>query len=184
MAKKKDVKRVVDAIDKKYELVLVLQPELLESATEKKLKEFEKFLEDNGGTVDMRDNWGKRKLAYKIGPHTSGTYVAYNVTLPSTFNKELDEHMRIDKDIIRYLHLTLRDDYEYSKLEEEKIVEEPKKEEVKREERGPKKPVKTTHKADTKEAAPTEIKDKGKKADADSLDDKLDKLLEGDDLNI
>lgn len=180
MAKKKDVKRVVDAVDKKYELMLVLQPELLESATEKKLKEFEKFLEDNGGTVDMKDNWGKRKLAYKIGPHNAGTYVVYNVTLPTTFNKELDEHVRIDKDIIRFLHITLDDKYEYTKFEEEKVVEKPKKEEVRDERR----PARTTHKAESKEVKPAEIKDKGKKADAGSLDDKLDKLLEGNDLNI
>ncbi len=53
MAKKKDAARVVEAIDKKYELMLVLQPDLLESATEKKLKDFEKYLEENGGKVDM-----------------------------------------------------------------------------------------------------------------------------------
>lgn len=182
MAKKKDATRVVEAIDKKYELMLVLQPELLESATEKKLKEFEKYLEDNGGTVDMKDNWGKKKLAYKIGRFDSGTYIVYNVTLPSTFNKELDDHMRIDKDIIRFLHMSTKDNYEYAKFEEEKVVvEEPKKRET------PstfKKPAVTTHKAAPKEKAPTEIKDRGKKADAESLDDKLDKLLGGDDLNI
>ena len=180
MAKKQDAARVVDAVDKKYELMLVLQPEMLESAVDKKLRDFEKYLEENGGTVDMKDNWGKRKLAYRIGPHDAGTYVVYNVTLPTTFNRELDEHLRIDKDIIRFLHVTLKDDYQYAKFEEEKVVEKPKKEEVKED----RKPARTTHKAASKESKPAEIKDKGKKADAESLDDKLDKLLEGDDLNI
>ena len=181
MAKKvKDAKRVVDSIDKKYELMLILQPDLLESAVEKKLRDFDKFLEENGGKVDMKDNWGKKKLAYRIGKFDSGTYVAYNVTLPTTFNRELDEHVRIDKDIIRFLHISLKDDYSYTKFEEEKVVEDPKKE-------APstyRKPATTTHKAASKEKATTEIKDKGKKADADSLDKKLDKLLEGNDLNI
>ena len=180
MAKKQDAARVVDAVDKKYELMLILQPELLESAVDKKLRDFEKYLEENGGSVDMKDNWGKRKLAYRIGPHTSGTYIVYNITLPSTFNQELDEHLRIDKDVIRFLHITLKDDYQYTKFEEEKVVEKPKKEEVKED----RKPARATHKASPKEVKPAEIKDKGKKADAESLDDKLDKLLEGDDLNI
>ncbi len=181
MAKKKEVARVVDPIDKKYELMLVLQPELLESATEKKLKEFEKYLEDNGGTVDMKDNWGKQKLAYKIGKFNAGTYVVYNVTLPTTFNSELDDHVRIDKDIIRFLHISLKDNYQYTKFEEEVVVEEPKKDERPAPSR---RPETTTHKAAPKAKAPTEIKDKGKKADASSLDDKLDKLLGGDDLKI
>jgi len=180
MAKKKDAARVVEAVDKKYELALVLQPELLESAVEKKLKEFEKFLEDNGGTIDMKDNWGKRNLAYRIGPHSAGTYIIYNVTLPTIFNRELDEHVRIDKDIIRFLHINLKDDYEYTKFKEEEVKrEEPKKEEAKSSGK-----TVTTHKADSKEKTPMEVKDKGKKADAGSLDDKLDKLLEGDDINI
>lgn len=181
MAKKKEVARVLEAIDKKYELMLILRSELLESAVEKKLKEFEKFLESNGGTVDMKDNWGKRKLAYKISKNDSGTYVAYNVTLPTTFNKELAEHVRIDKDIIRFLQMSLKDGYEYTKFEEEKVVaEEPKKEDP----RSDRRPARTTHKAASKETAPAEIKDKGKKADAGSLDDKLDKLLEGDDIKV
>ncbi|MDH5597339.1 MAG: 30S ribosomal protein S6 [Candidatus Peregrinibacteria bacterium] len=182
MAKKaKEAARVVAAIDKKYELMLVLQPDLLESGVEKKLKEFEKFLSENGGTVDMKDNWGKQKLAYKIGRADSGTYVVYNVTLPTTFNQELDEHLRIDKDVIRFLHVSLKDDYAYEKFEEEAPApkEEPKKEAPVR-----RKTESTTHKAATKEKAPEEVKDKGKKADSSQLDDKLDKLLGGDDLNI
>ncbi|MBU0705774.1 30S ribosomal protein S6 [Patescibacteria group bacterium] len=180
MAKKQDATRVVlPGQDKKYELMLILQPDLLESATEKKLRDFEQYLEENGGTVDMKDNWGKRKLAYKIGKFDTGTYVVYNITLPNDFNQELDEHMRIDKDIIRFLHVSVKDDYNYTKFEEEKVVEEPKKEAPS----APRKPT-TTHRASSREKTTTEIKDKGKKADAESLDEKLDKLLEGDDLNI
>ena len=178
MAKKKETARVIDAVDKKYELMLVLQPEMLESTVDKKLREFEKFLEENGGSVDMKDVWGKRQLAYHIGRFSSGIYVVYNVTLPTTFNRELDEHLRIDKDVIRFLHINLADDYQYTKFEEEKVIESPKK--VEKTGRG----SVSTHKADTKESGTPEIKDKGKKADADSLDDKLGKLLEGDDLKI
>lgn len=159
--------------------MLIFQPELLESSLEKKLKEFEKFLEENHGKVDMRDNWGKRKLAYKIGKFESGIYVVYNLTLPTTFNRELDEHMRIDKDMIRFLQIALPNNYTYTKFEEEVV-----KTEVKPEKPTMNRHQATTHRADTKESMPAEIKDKGKKADAGSLDDKLDKLLEGDDMNL
>jgi len=180
MAKVKDIGRVIDAVDKKYELMLVLQPEMLESAVDKKLREFEKYLEDNGGTVEMKDVWGKRELAYRIGKHSAGIYVAYNITLPTTFNQELDEHLRIDKDVIRFLHISLKNNYEYKKFKEEEV----KKEEPKKREGRPSDKELTTHRAASKDKMTMEIKDKGKKADAGSLDDKLDKLLEGDDLNI
>ena len=180
---KKDSGRVVDAVNKKYELMLVLQSEMLESAVDKKLRDFDKYLEENGGTVEMKDNWGKRKLAYRIGKHNNGIYVVYNVTLPTTFNEELDEHLRIDKDVIRFLLISLKDGYEYTKFKEEEVKKpEPrKKEEVKTIKRTS---STTTHKADSKDQMTTDIKDRGKKASAESLDDKLDKLLEGDDLNI
>ena len=144
---------------KKYELMLVLQPELLESAKEKKLRDFEKFLGENDGKVDMKDDWGKRKLAYRIGKHDAGIYVVYNLSLPPAFNRELDEHLRIDKDVVRFLHIALPDDYSYTKYEEE-VKKEAKPAEVPTTAR---KSI-STHKASSKEAHTTDIKDKGKKA--------------------
>jgi len=161
-----------------YELMLVFQPDLLETAKDKKLRDFEKFLEENGGKVKMKDDWGKRKLAYKIGKHDTGIYVVLNVILPPSFNKELDEHLRIDKDIVRYLHIALPDDYTYARFEEEKKME-PKPETPSMSRKTPS----ISHKAATT-GATTDVKDKGKKADAGSLDSKLDKLLEGGDLNM
>jgi ribosomal protein S6 len=192
MAKKKETARVVEAENKMYELMIVLQPELLESAVEKKLKEFDKFLEENGGKVTMKDVWGKQKLAYRIGQFDNGIYVVYNLELPTTFIKELDEHLRIEKDAIRHLLMTIDSDYEYSRFDE--IIEEPK-EEVKNE--SPKKSY--SHKADSPkkpEKKEEEVKETEEKAEEkepskekkevskDELDDKLGKILDGDDITI
>ncbi len=176
MATKKEAARVLEAVDRKYELALILQPELLSSAVEKKLKEFEAYLSENGASVDMKDIWGKQELAYPIAKHDQGIYVIYNVTLPSTFNKELDEHLRIDKDVIRFLLITVADDYEYQEYEEEVTPAETEKVDDKASKS-------TSHKADDSPKK-AEVKDKGKKADAKSLDKKLDSILEGDDLKV
>ncbi len=176
MAKKvKAFTRVLEATDKKYELMLVLQPELLESALNKKLKEFESFLTENGGKVDLKDVWGKRDLAYRIKSYDSAIYVAYNLVLPTTFLKELDEHMRIDKDIIRSLVVKLDTDYEYQRFEEEVPAAET-------EEKDDKKAAPKTHRSSS--PAKAEVKDKGKKADSGSLDNKLDAILGGDDIKV
>lgn len=160
-----------------YELMLVYQPDLLETAKDKKLRDFEKFLEENGGKIKMKDDWGKRKLAYRIGKHDTGIYIVLNLVLPPSFIKELDEHLRIDKDVVRFLLVAVTDDYVYTKFEEEKKME-PKPE-------APtmaRKPS-VSHKAATA-GATTDVKDKGKKASTESLDEKLGKLLEGGDLNM
>lgn len=101
-----------------YELMLVFRSDLLENALEKKLKEFEQYLEENEGSVILKDLWGKRDLAYSIKQHDRGLYVAYNLSLPASFLKELDEHLRIDKDILRHLVIRLKTDYRYEKPQE------------------------------------------------------------------
>ena len=182
MAKKAEkIASEKEVIMKKYELMFIFQPDLLESAVEKKLKELEKFFEENHGKVDMRDILGKKKLAYRIAKNDEGIYVVYNLTLPTSFNRELDEYLRIEKDVIRFLLISIPDNYEYQKYEEvvlakpvvpvveEKVVE--------------KKGSDSSHKADDG-AQKSEVKDKGKKADAESLDDKLGKILEGGDINV
>lgn len=178
MAKKATkVVRKLEPTDKKYELVLVLQPELLESAAEKKLKEFEKFLTDQGGTVEMKDVWGKQKLAYKIGKHSAGIYVVYNLVLPTTSLKEIDEHMRIEKDFIRTLIVSLKDGYEYRTFEEE--IPAPSKEET-----PGIKPRSSSGSHKSTSSTKSEVKDKGVKADSKSLDNKLDAIIGGDDINV
>lgn len=175
----------VEAKLKKYEIIFILQPELLESAVEKKLREFDKFLEENGSKIDMKDIWGKKKLAYRIAKKDEGIYVVYNAQLLTSFNRELDEHFRIDKDVIRHMVISLDEDYTYQKYAEEVLPKSTRSSHG--EEKTEEKPKPTTpatmHKANTGDKK-TEVKDKGKKADADSLDDKLDKILEGDDINV
>lgn len=142
MAKaKKAEPRVVEAENKMYELMLVLKPDLLESAVTKKLKEFSKFLKDGECDVKLEDIWGKRKLAYRIKQFEEGIYVVYNLIAPTTFIAELDNHLRIDNEVIRHLLVSIDNDYKYSKFDEE--VEEAPKEE--------KKPVKKEEKKVIKE---------------------------------
>lgn len=170
----------VEAVTKKYELMFILQPELLQSAAEKKLKEIEKFIEENSGTIDMKDVLGKKPLAYRIGKHDEGIYVVYHLSLPTTFNTELDEHLRIEKEVIRFLLMSLSADYEYQTYDDVAMVKPAMKTEEKKES---KKKSDVAHKADDG-GKKAEVKDKGKKADAASLDDKLGKILEGEDISV
>lgn len=153
---------------KPYELMLVFKPDILESALEKKLKEFEAFLDENGGTIEVKDVWGKRELAYNIKQYEQGNYVLYNLTLPSTFLKELDEYLRIHNDVMRFLVVSLKKDYTYEKPKEQ-FAEEPKKEE------GDEKKPEGEEKKESK---------KDEKKTSKSLDDKLSKILNDDELKL
>jgi len=207
MAKaKKAEARSVEAENKMYELMLILKPDLLESAITKKLKEISKFLEDGGAKIIMEDVWDKRKLAYNIKQYSEGIYVVYNFEGLTSAMRELDEHLRIDNDVIRHLLTTLKEGYQYSKFDDETEEEEkprkstpkPAPKRVEKKEEAVKKPepvieeeeveeiVEKVTEEPTEEVAEEKVEEPIEviKVDKIDLDDKLNKLLEGDDLNI
>ena len=58
-----------------YELALVLDPRESDEDVQVLIEQYRKMIEDSGATVDLVDNWGKRKLAYDIQDFKDGKYV-------------------------------------------------------------------------------------------------------------
>jgi small subunit ribosomal protein S6 len=56
------------------------------------------------------ENWGRRKLAYRIGKHREGTYVLEVFNGTGELTKELDRRLKVSDLIIR--HLVVRVDEE------------------------------------------------------------------------
>ncbi|MEG0641975.1 MAG: 30S ribosomal protein S6, partial [Clostridium sp.] len=87
----------------KYELVLIVAPNLTDEevkATEEKAKG---VIENNGGTIDNIDNWGKRRLAYEINDLNEAFYFLINFTAAPELPKELDRILRITDSVIRHM---------------------------------------------------------------------------------
>ena len=53
---------------KAYELLLLLNPSLDEEANAAVLEKIQGVITADGGVVDKVEPWGKRKLAFEIGP--------------------------------------------------------------------------------------------------------------------
>jgi small subunit ribosomal protein S6 len=100
---------------KQYELVYIASPE----TTDEQLAELTTLVESNvtkaEGTVDNVDVWGRRRLAYKIGPHADGIYTVVLFTGTGELVKELDRRLKVSDLIIR--HLIVRVDEEFKKAE-------------------------------------------------------------------
>jgi small subunit ribosomal protein S6 len=85
-----------------YEIAVLYHPDLeidLEKATQK----ITKIVTDNGGKITATDNWGKRKLAYKIKGHDHAVYVFYTVDLPAEAVRKAEQTLNITDEIIRFL---------------------------------------------------------------------------------
>lgn len=86
----------------KYELAVLFHPDL-EIDLEKAEGQVKKLVESAGGSITETDNWGKRKLNYKIAGHEHAVYVFYTLEMPGAGIKELNNALNITDEVIRFL---------------------------------------------------------------------------------
>lgn len=85
-----------------YELAVLYHPDL-EIDLEKAAGQVEKLVTDAKGTITNTDNWGKRKMAYKIKGHEHAVYVFYALELPAQGVRKLNDALNITDEVIRFL---------------------------------------------------------------------------------
>ncbi len=89
-------------MNRDYELVVLLHPDL-EIDLEKPLAKVRKIIADNKGEITKEDNWGKRKLAYRINNQDFAVYVYFELSLPAETVKKLQSTLNITDEVLRYL---------------------------------------------------------------------------------
>ncbi len=85
-----------------YEIAVLYHPDL-EVDLSKAEERVKKIVTDNGGKIVATDNWGKRKLAYKVKKQEHAIYVFYTVELPGEAVKKVESTLNITDEVIRYL---------------------------------------------------------------------------------
>lgn len=87
---------------REYELTVVLHPDL-ESDLETTLKKVRSIVTDNGGTIVKEDNWGKKRLAYRINKEDFGVYVYFDLELPAEAVTKVNATLNITDEALRFL---------------------------------------------------------------------------------
>jgi small subunit ribosomal protein S6 len=85
-----------------YEIAVLYDPGL-EVDLSKAEDRVKKIVTDNGGKVVSADNWGKRKLAYKIKGNEHAIYVFYTVELPGEAVQKVESTLNITDEVTRFL---------------------------------------------------------------------------------
>ena len=91
-----------------YETVFIARQDIPAHEAEELAEKFSNIVGDNGGTVERREYWGLRNLAYRIKKNRKGHYTMLHIDAPAEAVAEMERNMRIDEDILRYL--TIRSD--------------------------------------------------------------------------
>jgi small subunit ribosomal protein S6 len=85
----------------KYELMVILDPEIDERTVAPSLDKFLNVIRNSGGSVDNVDIWGRRRLAYEIKKKSEGIYAVVNLTSTSEAAKELDRQLGLSEAVLR-----------------------------------------------------------------------------------
>ncbi len=103
---------------KEYELTVLIHPDL-EVDLDAPLDKVRKLVKDNGGEILSEDNWGKKKLAYRIKGEDFAVYVYMDVKLPAEAPLKISGVLNITDEVLRYL-LVKVDEKGRAALEEER----------------------------------------------------------------
>jgi small subunit ribosomal protein S6 len=87
----------------KYDLTIILRPDLKDDGKDESVKKYEKLVKTLGGVPGKVMEMGKKQLAYKIKNKSEGVYVNLGVEMPSAGVVELEKKLAVDNDILRHL---------------------------------------------------------------------------------
>ena len=86
---------------RRYEAVYIFDSTLEDAAINEKIARFHALLQ-SPEEISL-DHWGRRQLAYKIGPRETGYYVIARFHAAPNTLPEYERAMKLDDGVVRYL---------------------------------------------------------------------------------
>jgi small subunit ribosomal protein S6 len=86
-----------------YEVVLIVNPDLDETALNGVVDRVKAWITDAGGSVAKVDLWGKRRMAYLIRKQREGHYVLVTSAFAPSFTATLERNLRFLEPVMRFL---------------------------------------------------------------------------------
>jgi small subunit ribosomal protein S6 len=85
-----------------YDLVLLLAATAPEEQRTKVLSDVETMITGAGGSIERRDDWGQRPMAYRINHQPDADYHLLQFTSPPTLIETLSHDLRITDGVVRF----------------------------------------------------------------------------------
>jgi small subunit ribosomal protein S6 len=126
-----------------YDLIFIVRPATPEEEIKKVLTMIEHACAEKGGKIEKAENWGTRKLAYKVMKHREGIYLYQQVrTNHGELVHELERRLGVQDAVIKYQTVRLDEDLKRQK----KLAQ-------KREQRAARRPRRSTAAAPAEQSA-------------------------------
>jgi len=99
-----------------YDLVFIVRPATPEEDIKKLLAYLEQACAEKGAKIEKNENWGTRKLAYKVMKHREGIYLYQQVrTTHGELVHELERRLGVQDSVIKYQTIRLDEDLKRQK---------------------------------------------------------------------
>jgi len=85
-----------------YEVVLILEANLEESAVQAILNRATETLTGGGASIERTEKWGRRRFAYPINKKVEGYYALLQVSSEPAPMDVLDRQLTLSDDVIRH----------------------------------------------------------------------------------
>ena len=86
-----------------YEILLLLDPDLDDDRQAEIVTRVRELVDGSGGSWDLHDVWGRRKLAYEIDHKSDGSYHLLHFTCDAGTLDEVSRVLRIDDGVMRHM---------------------------------------------------------------------------------
>jgi len=89
-------------ITRAYELMIIIDSDVVDTDVPKVITRTEKLIAEEGGRIASTDNWGRRKFAYEINHKTEGVYVVWEISTENPGLPNTERQLRLADDIVRH----------------------------------------------------------------------------------
>jgi small subunit ribosomal protein S6 len=105
-----------------YEELFIVKPDAPEEEVNAFLDQLKALITTGQGTVDKVDNWGTRKLAYRVSKYAEGHYILIQFSSSPESVKEIERRLRVTDMVIKFI--TVRIDEKQKKIDKRKKARE------------------------------------------------------------
>jgi small subunit ribosomal protein S6 len=105
-----------------YEELFILRPNATDEEIDPLVDQLSQVVTSRGGTVDKKDKWGVRKLAYRLEKNSEGFYILLQFSATPDTVRELERRLRVSDLVLKFL--TVRIDEKLKKIEKRKKIRE------------------------------------------------------------
>lgn len=92
-----------------YESVIIARQDVSTTQVETLIEEFSAIIEKAGGSIQKKEFWGLRGLAYRIKKNRKGHYVMLNIETDSETLNEFERIMSLNEDVLRFMTIAIEE---------------------------------------------------------------------------